>query len=39
MPTYTAYFRNDAGFAVNDFEADSPEQALQMAKELVVLHR
>ena len=34
MPTYTAQFCNQAQFATYDFEADSPEQALQLAREL-----
>ena len=35
MPTYTANFRTDAEFDVKEFEADTPAQALQMARELV----
>ncbi len=34
MTTYTAHFRTDAACAQHDFEADSPQQALQMAREL-----
>lgn len=34
MTTYTAYFRTDIRFAVCDFEADTPEDALQMARAL-----
>jgi hypothetical protein len=32
MKTYTAYFRSDADFATRDFEADTPEQALELAR-------
>jgi hypothetical protein len=34
MPTFTAWFRTDAEWAIYDFEADTPEQALQMAHDL-----
>src|SRR4051794_16768785 len=34
MTTYTAYFRTDAEFAVHDFEAATPEQALALARAL-----
>jgi hypothetical protein len=33
MTTYTAYFRTDAEYAVEQFEADTPEQALALARE------
>lgn len=32
MTTYTAYFRTDAEYAMHDFEADTPAQALEMAR-------
>jgi len=32
MTTYTAYFRTDADFATQEFEADTPEQALAQAR-------
>ena len=34
MTTYTVYFRTDAQFASHDTEADTPEQALALAREL-----
>jgi hypothetical protein len=34
MPTYTAYFRTDDQYATHDFEADTPEQALALARQL-----
>jgi len=34
MPTYIAHFRTDAQWASYDFEADTPELALQMARDL-----
>jgi hypothetical protein len=34
MTTYTAYFRTDADYATRRFEADSPEQALALARQL-----
>ncbi len=34
MTTYTAYFRTDADFATHDIEADTPEQALAIARQL-----
>jgi hypothetical protein len=34
MTTYTAYFRTDAEFAYYDFEAETPEQALALARKL-----
>jgi hypothetical protein len=34
MTTYTVYFRTDAQFASDDIEADTPEQALALAREL-----
>jgi len=33
MTTYTAYFRTDAEYATEQFEADTPEQALALARE------
>jgi hypothetical protein len=33
MTTYTAYFRTDAGSASHEFEADTPEQALALARQ------
>jgi hypothetical protein len=33
MTTYTAYFRTDAEYAVALIEADTPEQALALARE------
>lgn len=36
MPTWTARFETDAGYAEHEFEAGTPEQALQMARELDV---
>jgi hypothetical protein len=35
MTTYTAYFRTDAGQAEEDIEADTPQQALAKAQELL----
>ena len=32
MTTYRAYFRTDADFATRRFEADTPEQALALAR-------
>jgi hypothetical protein len=32
MTTYTAIFRSDAEYASQDFEADTPEQALALAR-------
>jgi len=32
MTTYTATFRSDAEYASHDFEADTPEQALALAR-------
>jgi hypothetical protein len=32
MTTYTAYFRTDADFATREFKADTPEQALALAR-------
>jgi hypothetical protein len=34
MTTYTAYFRTDAEFAYYDFEAETLEQALALARKL-----
>lgn len=34
MTTYTAYFRTDGEYATHDFEADTPEQALALARQL-----
>jgi hypothetical protein len=34
MTTYTVYFRTDAQFASHDIEADTPQQALALAREL-----
>ena len=34
MTTYTVYFRTDAESASHDIEADTPEQALALAREL-----
>jgi hypothetical protein len=34
MTEYNAHFRTDAEYALYHFEADSPEQALQLAREL-----
>jgi hypothetical protein len=34
MTTYTAYFRTDGEYATHDFEADAPEQALALARQL-----
>lgn len=34
MATYYAHFNTDAEYALYEFEADSPEQALQLAREL-----
>ncbi len=34
MTEYYAHFRTDAEYALYNFEADSPEQALQLAREL-----
>jgi hypothetical protein len=35
MTTYTAHYRTQAEHASQDFEADSPEQALQLALDLL----
>jgi hypothetical protein len=35
MKTYTAHSRTDADFAMHEFEADTPERALQMAREFI----
>ena len=32
MTTYTAYFRKDSEYATEEFEADTPEQALALAR-------
>jgi hypothetical protein len=32
MTTYTAYFRTDGEYATEEFEADTPEQALALAR-------
>jgi hypothetical protein len=32
--TYTAYYSKDGEYALHDFQADSPEQALELAREL-----
>jgi hypothetical protein len=34
MTTYTAHFHGDAQYASHDFEADTPEQALALARQL-----
>ena len=34
MTTYTVYFRTDAQRASHDIEADTPEQALALAREI-----
>jgi hypothetical protein len=34
MTTYTAYFRTDAEYATHRFEADTPDQALALARQL-----
>ena len=34
MTSYTAYFRTDADYATRPIEADSPEQALVLARQL-----
>jgi hypothetical protein len=34
MTTYTAYFYTDGDFATRRFEADTPEQALALARQL-----
>ena len=34
MTTYTANFRSDAEFASHEFEAETPEQALTLARKL-----
>ena len=34
MTIYTAYFRTDAEFASHEIEADTPEQALRLARAL-----
>jgi hypothetical protein len=34
MATYTAYFHTDAKYASHDFDAESPEQALALARKL-----
>jgi len=33
MKTFTATFRTDAEFATRDFEAETPEQALALARQ------
>jgi hypothetical protein len=33
MPTYTAHFRSDDAFACHDFEAETPEEALALARQ------
>jgi hypothetical protein len=35
MPIYTAYFRTDANFATQEFEADTPEEALRAARDFL----
>lgn len=35
MTTYTAHFRTDTHYALQDFEADSPQQALALAKDFL----
>jgi hypothetical protein len=32
MPTYKAYFHTDADYAAGEFAADTPEQALALAR-------
>ena len=32
MKTYTAYFRTDGDYAEHEFEAETPEQALVLAR-------
>ena len=34
MTTYTAYFRTDSEYAVEQLDADTPEQALALARKL-----
>ena len=34
MTTYTAYFRTDGEYATYEFKADTPEQALALARQL-----
>ena len=34
MTTYTVYFRSDRNYADHDIEADTPEQALAVARQL-----
>jgi hypothetical protein len=36
--TYTAYFRNDAEYATQQFEADTPQQALETARQFLDQH-
>lgn len=38
MATYTAFFRTAAAYAMHDFEADFPEQALEMARAFFDTH-
>ncbi len=38
MTTYTAYFRTQAEYATEDFDAETPEQALQMARAFLEDH-
>lgn len=35
MTTYTVHFRNDTAFAVHEIEADTPQQALAIARRAV----
>jgi hypothetical protein len=35
MTTFTAYFRTDAEFASREFEANTPKQALRMARKFL----
>ena len=34
MSTYTAYFHTDAEYAMHEFKAETPEQALALARQL-----
>ncbi len=34
MTTYEALFQTDGGYAIREFEADTPEQALALARQL-----
>ena len=35
MTTYQATFHTDGGYAIRELEADTPEQALAVARQLV----